>query len=115
MKISITNRNGKVSEALQEKLEQWLKTSEERFGEISSAQVVIEQSDRQDEVEASLHSGGKDLFAKASADNLYAAIDALTDKIDRQLAKLKEKRTNKKGAPKPAEAVDELPEDAELA
>jgi putative sigma-54 modulation protein len=41
--------------------------------------------------EATLHFSGKDLFADSSHDDLYAAIDALADKLDRQLIKHKEK------------------------
>ncbi|MEH6472549.1 MAG: ribosome-associated translation inhibitor RaiA [Halopseudomonas sp.] len=107
MKININNRQGKVSPAIQEKIEAWLETSQNRFGEISSALVIIEQSDRQDEIEATLHIKGKDVFAKATGENLYVAIDALSDKIDRQLVKIKDKLTNKKGTPKPAVAEDE--------
>ncbi len=105
MKISINNRQGKVSPAIQQKIEAWLEASQDRFGEISSALVIMEQSERQDEIEATLHIKGKDVFAKATGENLYVAIDALTDKIDRQLAKIKQKLTPKKGSPKPAELI----------
>ena len=115
MKININNRQGKVSSAIQEKVEAWLYASQDRFGDISSAQVVIDKTERLDEIEATLHIRGKDVFAKAAGENLYAAIDALSDKIDRQLAKIKEKSTSKKGAPKPAELVDEEPLEAEFA
>lgn len=101
MKISINNRNGKVSPAIQDKVQAWLEASQDRFGEISSALVIIEQSERRNEIEATLHIKGKDLFAKATGDNLYGAIDALSDKIDRQLAKTKDKLINRKGTPKP--------------
>jgi putative sigma-54 modulation protein len=55
--------------------------------------------------EASIHIAGKDIFAKAEADNLYAALDALADKIDRQLDKIHQKHIGKKGSQKPV--VDE--------
>ncbi|WP_210396211.1 ribosome hibernation-promoting factor, HPF/YfiA family [Motiliproteus sediminis] len=113
MNVSINNRHGKVSPAVQEKVEAWLQDCQERFGEISSAQVIMEQSERQDEVEATLHIKGKDVFAKASGDNLYVAFDAMSDKIDRQLSKIKDKLTHKKGTPKPAVMEDEEPLDAE--
>ena len=41
--------------------------------------------------EATVHVTGGDLFANAEHEDLYAAIDALTDKLDRQLIKHKEK------------------------
>jgi len=115
MKININNRHGKVSPAIQEKIEQWLEASQDRFGEISSALVIIEQSERQDEIEATLHVKGKDVFAKASGENLYVAIDGLSDKIDRQLAKVKDKMSQKKGSPKAANLVGEELAEAEIA
>ena len=115
MKININNRHGKVSPAIKEKIEHWLEASQDRYGDISSALVIIEQSERQDEVEATLHIKGKDVFAKAAGENLYVAIDALSDKIDRQLAKIKEKLSHKKGIQKPAELVDEEQLEAEPA
>tara|TARA_R110001583_G_scaffold40725_1_gene129831 strand:+ start:992 stop:1339 length:348 start_codon:yes stop_codon:yes gene_type:complete len=113
MNIKINNRQGKVSPAIQAKIEAWLEASQDRFGEISTALVIIEPSEHQDEVEATLHIKGKDLFAKASGENLYVAIDALSDKIDRQLAKIKEKSTHKKGTPKPPVIEDEALIEAE--
>lgn len=107
MNITINNRQGKVSPAIQEKIETWLQASQARFGDISSALVIIEPSERQDEIEATLHIKGKDVFAKATGENLYVAIDALTDKIDRQLIKIKEKLSIKKGTPKPSVLIDD--------
>jgi putative sigma-54 modulation protein len=43
--------------------------------------------------EATVHIAGKDLFAQADSEDMYAAIDALADKLDRQLIKHKEKRS----------------------
>ncbi|MFT6916727.1 MAG: putative sigma-54 modulation protein [Motiliproteus sp.] len=107
MNITINNRHGKVSPAIKEKIEAWLKESQERCGEISSALVIIEQFERQDNIEATLHIKGKDVFAKATGENLYNAIDALTDKVDRQLIKIKEKQSIKKGTPKPTVLIDD--------
>ena len=102
MNINITNRNTKVSTAVREKIESWLEESQKRYNVISSAQVTIEKSNgKEDVVEATVHAKGKDLFAKASADNLFAALDALSHKIDKQLAKVRDIQTNKKGSTKP--------------
>ena len=38
-----------------------------------------------------MHIAGKDIFAAAESEDMYAAIDALADKLDRQLIKHKEK------------------------
>ena len=41
--------------------------------------------------EATVHIAGGDLFAHAESEDMYAAIDALADKLDRQLIKHKQK------------------------
>jgi putative sigma-54 modulation protein len=41
--------------------------------------------------EATIHISGAEVFADSDCDDLYAAIDKLTDKLDRQVIKHKEK------------------------
>lgn len=114
MNINITNRNDKVSDSTREKIESWLHESQKRYNVITSAQVTIEKSNGKEEVvEATVHATGKDLFAKASHENLYAALDALSSKIDKQLAKIRDIQTNKKGTTKPAEESAEVTSDDE--
>lgn len=111
MIINITNRqDDKVSPAVRSKIESWLEHSQSHYDMISSAQVTIAKDDRLDSVEAILHASGREVVAKASADNLYAALDSVADKIDRQLAKLRDKQTNKKGTQKPE--INEMDEPA---
>ena len=48
--------------------------------------------------EAIVHAGaGHEIFADAASDDLYKAIDALSDKLDRQLIRHKEKLTSHRG------------------
>ncbi|MGB1238808.1 MAG: ribosome hibernation-promoting factor, HPF/YfiA family [Pseudomonadales bacterium] len=115
MIINITHRHEKVSPSVKEKIESWLNSSQQRYDIITSAQVTIASIERGDEIEATLHVNGKDIYAKASGPNLYSAIDSLSDKIDRQLAKAKEKMTSKKGGPRHLEPVSELDDSMELA
>lgn len=107
MIINITHRTEKVSPAVKEKIENWLNSSQERFDIITSAQVTIDTLDRGDIIEATLHTNGKEIYAKTQAANLFAAIDSLTDKIDRQLTKAKQKMTSKKGGPRHMEPIPE--------
>jgi putative sigma-54 modulation protein len=44
--------------------------------------------------EVTLHVKGKDIFAECEEADLYAAIDAVADKLDRQVVKHKEKHSN---------------------
>lgn len=117
MNVNITNRNdNKVSDSLRDRIQAWLEGSEERYETITSAQVTIEKSEeRVERVEAKIHVAGKDIFAKAEGANLYSALDALEDKIDRQLDKVHQKHVSKKGALKPEEMTDEDESEAVVA
>ncbi|MGH1462507.1 MAG: ribosome hibernation-promoting factor, HPF/YfiA family [Neptuniibacter sp.] len=113
MNIKITHRNAKVSDSIKEKVEDWLNSSQERYEVITSAHIILEQTDRANMAEASVHIAGKDIFAKAEADNLYAALDSLADKIDRQLDKIHQKHIAKKGSQRPVVEVEiEVDDDA---
>ncbi|WP_323034075.1 ribosome hibernation-promoting factor, HPF/YfiA family [Paracoccus sp. (in: a-proteobacteria)] len=45
-------------------------------------------------VDVTLHVRGKDIFVESEDADLYAAIDAMTDKLDRQVQKYKQKLTD---------------------
>lgn len=107
MIINITNRHDKVSPALREKIEAWLELSQERYVTITSAQITLDKTDRLEEAEATVHVAGRELYAKASDENLYAALDALEHKMDRQLAKIHDKQLQSKRAPKQPPLIDD--------
>lgn len=119
MIINITNRKNKVSEGVKERIENWLEDRQARYDIITSAQVTLDKTEQHDEAEATIHAAGRDIFARATGPNMYAALDALGDKLDRQLSKIREKQLHKKGAHKVSEnliveepsMVDDLEED----
>jgi putative sigma-54 modulation protein len=53
--------------------------------------VILSVDKLQQKAEASLHLSGKTVIAEAVNENLYAAIDALIESLDRQVLKHKEK------------------------
>jgi putative sigma-54 modulation protein len=58
---------------------------------ITNIEVTLIVEKQSHKAEANLHVSGADLFASAENDDMYAAIDALADKLDRQIIKHKEK------------------------
>ena len=64
---------------------------ERHFDHISNCQVTLEVEKVRQIAEATLHVVGGEIHAKAENEDMYAAIDLLADKIDRQLLKHKEK------------------------
>lgn len=61
------------------------------FDHVIDVNVVLSVDKLRQKVEANLHLRGKDLHAESVDPDMYAAIDALADKLDRQVLKYKEK------------------------
>jgi putative sigma-54 modulation protein len=61
---------------------------------VTSSHVILSVEKLQQKAEVTLHVKGKDIFADAIDADLYAAIDLVTDKLDRQVVKHKEKVSN---------------------
>jgi putative sigma-54 modulation protein len=58
---------------------------------VTNIHVVLSVEKLRQKAEATVHVSGATLFANAENEDMYAAIDALTDKLDRQIKKHKEK------------------------
>ncbi|WP_019000520.1 ribosome hibernation-promoting factor, HPF/YfiA family [Succinimonas amylolytica] len=93
MQINITGHNVEVTEALRnyvtDKMDH-LKRLEEY---VKSVNVILSIENLVQKAEARIAVKGDDLFAEAGSETMYAAVDALVDKLERQLVKHKEKLT----------------------
>ena len=69
---------------------------ERHFDKITQLNVIISVDKLRQKAEATIHISGAELFADAESDDMYAAIDMVTDKLDRQLIKQKEKSSDRK-------------------
>ncbi|OOV86480.1 ribosome hibernation promoting factor [Oceanospirillum linum] len=99
MQLNITGQHLELTEALQEYVSTKFERLERHVDNITNVQVVLKLEKERQIAEATLHVAGADLHANAEADDMYASIDMLTDKIDRQLIKHKEKaQARKQGA-----------------
>jgi putative sigma-54 modulation protein len=63
------------------------------FDHVIDVSVILSVERAQRKAEASVHVRGRDLFAESQDPDMYAAIDSLIDKLDRQIVKHKEKRS----------------------
>ena len=91
MQISISGHHLEVTDALKDYVTAKLERLTNHFDRITSIQVTLSVEKLIQKAEATVHVSGKDLFADATSEDLYAAIDLLADKLDRQLIKHKEK------------------------
>ena len=91
MQLSISGHHIDVTEALRTYVEDKLKKLERHYDHITNAHVILSVEKLKQRAEATIHIAGAELFADADCDDLYAAIDMLTDKLDRQILRHKEK------------------------
>ncbi|MCW8408420.1 ribosome hibernation promoting factor [Legionella sp. PATHC035] len=94
MQINITGHHIDVTPALRAFTEEKFDKLERHFDHITSINVVLNVEKLRQIAEATVHVTKGELHASAESDDLYAAIDNLIDKLERQLSKHKEKILN---------------------
>lgn len=94
MNLNITGRHLEVTPAIREyvisKLSRWSR----HFDHVVDAQVMLSTERLKHTAEITLRLHGKDIHSSATHEDLYAAIDLLSDKVDRQVVKVKGKAQN---------------------
>jgi len=91
MQLNITGRHIEVTTAIHDYVNEKFSRISRHFDQVLNIEVILEVQKLEHKAEATLHVSGNHIFADASSNDMYAAIDALTDKLDRQLLKHKEK------------------------
>jgi len=91
MQISITGHHVDVTEALRNYVMEKMQRIERHFDRIVNVHVVLEVEKLIQKAEATVQVNGASLFAQEESEDLYAAIDGMVDKLDRQVVKHKEK------------------------
>ena len=94
MNLNITGRHVEVTPAIREYVTSKLDRVIRHFDNVTSVTVILSVEKLKQKAEVTLHVRGKDLFVEADDADLYAAIDAMTDKLDRQVQKYKQKLTD---------------------
>ncbi len=91
MQINISGHHVDLTPAIKNYVNTKLDRLERHHDRITSTNVILSVDKLRQKAEASVHVSGKDFFADCESEDLYAAIDLLADKLDRQLIKYKEK------------------------
>ena len=91
MNLSITGRHLEVTPAINEYVKTKMARVSRHFDNVIDTQVMLSIERLKHTAEVTMRLPGKDLHCEASDENLYAAIDLLADKIDRQVIKYKDK------------------------
>ena len=91
MNLQISGHHIEVTAALREYVENKLEPVVRHFDKVIGVNVVLAVEKLKQKAEVTVHVPGKDIHVEEAGDDLYAAIDALFDKLDRQVQKYKQK------------------------
>ena len=92
MNLNITGRHVEVTPAIRDYVTSKLDRVIRHFDNVTSVGVILSVEKLKQKAEVTLHVRGKDIFVESDDADLYAAIDAMTDKLERQVQKYKQKQ-----------------------
>ena len=84
MNLTISGHHMDVTPAIRQHVEEKLVPIERHGDHITRIEVTLVVEKHLHKAEANLHVAGADLFASSESDDMYAGIDSLADKLDRQ-------------------------------
>lgn len=94
METNLSGHHVDITPALRNYVDTKLERLERHVDNATDVHVILSVEKLRHKAEARLHVTGNQLFADAVDGNMYAAIDLLMDKLDRQVKRIKEKRTD---------------------
>jgi putative sigma-54 modulation protein len=94
MNINLTGHHVDITEPLRDYVSSKFERLERHFDHVTDVHVVLGVEKLRHKAEATMHISGGTLFADSIEEDMYAAIDGLVDKLDRQVKKHKEKVTD---------------------
>ena len=94
MQINLTGHHVELTPPLHDYVNNKMEKLERHFDHVTDIHVVLSVEKLRHKAEATMHVSGGTLYADAVQEDMYAAIDSLTDKLDRQVKKHKEKLTD---------------------
>lgn len=99
MKIDLSGHHIDITDSLRAYVDEKVGRVEKHFDRVTDVHVILSVEKQAQKAEATIHVKGNKIFAHAENADMYAAIDSLADKLDRQIIKHKEKTTNHRTKP----------------
>ena len=94
MNLTISGHHLEVTPVLRTYVTQKLDRISRHFDQVVDIKVLLtvekqKEKEKRQRAECNIHVKGSDLFAESAHEDLYAAVDELVDKLDRQVSKHK--------------------------
>ena len=90
MNLTVTGHHMTVTPSLRGYVQGKLERVKRHFDHVIDVNVVLSVEKLRQKAEVTVHVRGKDIFVEAENEDLYAAVDLLVDKLDRQILRHKE-------------------------
>jgi putative sigma-54 modulation protein len=95
MQIDITGHQVEVTTSMRDYFTTKFERIKRHFDQVIKVHAILSVEKLEHKAEATMHINGKTIFAESVQEDLYAAIDLLIDKLDKQVRRHKDKVTNK--------------------
>ena len=95
MNLNVSGHHLEITPAIRTYVSEKLGRVTRHFDQVIDVHVILSVDKLRQKAECTLHVPGKDLHCESEESDLYAAIDLMVDKLDRQVLKYKSKVSEK--------------------
>jgi putative sigma-54 modulation protein len=96
MNLKLTGNHVEITDAMRDYVTSKISKIRRHFDHVIDVSVILSVEKLKQKAEANVHIRGKDIFVEADSEDMYASIDSLVDKLDRQILKHKEKNLERR-------------------
>jgi putative sigma-54 modulation protein len=105
MNLQINGHHLEVTPALRDYVTSKLERVTRHFDHVIDVNAILSVEKLKQKAEVTVHLSGKDIYVESTGEDMYAAIDILADKLDRQIQKHKQKQQDYHRGQKPGHAT----------
>ena len=96
MNLNLTGNHIEITPAMRDYVLSKIERVTRHFDNIIDINVILSVDKLKQKAEATVNLRGKEIFVEADGSDMYASIDNLADKLDRQIIKYKEKNIDRR-------------------
>lgn len=96
MNLKLTGNHIEITDAMRDYVTSKIGKITRHFDHVIDVSVILSVEKLKQKAEANVHIRGKDIFVETDSEDMYASIDSLVDKLDRQILKHKEKNLERR-------------------
>jgi len=94
MNLQLSGHHVEISPAMRDYVSQKISRITRHFDHVIDINVILSVEKTRHRAEANVHVSGKDIYLESQGPDMYAAIDDLVGRLDRQIIKHKEKHAD---------------------